>query len=134
MTWTALIAPIAGLIDKIIPDPEAAARAKLELMKEQNQVMLSELQISMSAIIEEAKSDDPYTSRARPSFMYVFYFILIALVIIGPILGVFFPLQMDLFFGNVGKGFIAIPEPLWWTFSAGYLGYTGARTWEKLKR
>ena len=29
------------------------------------------------------------------------------------------------------QGFAAIPEPLWWTFTTGYLGYTGARTYEK---
>lgn len=131
--FLALIPAVTSLLDKIIPDPEAKAKAILELQKEQNQQALSELQISMSAILAEANSQDPWTSRARPSFLYLFYFVIIALVVIAPIVGVFKPESMSLFFDNVGKGFNAIPEPMWWTFSAGYLGYTGTRTYEKIK-
>lgn len=129
----ALIDPVSRIIDKLIPDKEAAAKAKIDLLKEENQQALQELQISMSAILAEANSTDPWTSRARPSFMYVFYALLIALVIVAPIIGIFFPDQMNLFFANVDKGFHAMPEAMWWTFSAGYLGYAGARTYEKKK-
>jgi hypothetical protein len=44
------------------------------------------------------------------------------------------PDAMREFFLNVKLGFEAIPEALWWTFSAGYLGYTTARTYEKGKK
>lgn len=65
--------------------------------------------------------------------MYVFYFILIALVFMAPLVGVFFPGQMDQFYRNVAAGFAAVPEAMWWTFTAGYLGYTGVRSYEKTK-
>jgi len=55
------------------------------------------------------------------------------LVILAPVLGIFQPAGMQQFFLNVKLGFEAIPEALWWTFSAGYLGYTTARTYEKGK-
>lgn len=131
--WLALIDPISRIIDKLIPDKEAAAKAKLELLKEDNQKALEEMQASMSAILAEAQSTDPWTSRARPSFMYVFYALLVSLVIIAPLFGIWFPDHMDKFFYNVDKGFKAIPEAMWWTFSAGYLGYAGAKTYEKVK-
>ena len=129
--WLALIDPVSRLIDKLIPDKEAAAKAKIELLKEENTQALQEMQTAMSAILAEAQSADPWTSRARPAFMYVFYFIIIGLVVIAPLLGIFFPQHMEIFFTNTAKGFAAIPEPMWWTFSAGYLGYTGMRGIEK---
>lgn len=119
------------LIDKLIPDPEAKARAQMELLTMQQQGDLKELETRMSAILAEAQSNDPWTSRARPSFLYVFYFIIISMVVVAPLVGVFQPAAMALFFAHVEKGFQAIPEELWWTFSAGYLGYAGARTLEK---
>lgn len=119
------------LIGRLFPDPEQRAKAELELLTMQQNGELEAAKIQMSAIIAEAQSADPFTSRSRPSFLYVFYFLLLCLVVIAPFLGVFFPEQMELFFDNVAKGFAAIPEELWWTFTVGYLGYTGARTYEK---
>ena len=121
------------VLDKIFPDKEAADKAKLELLRLQNEGSLAEMEKAYAAILAEAQSSDPWTSRARPSFMYVFYFLLIVMIVIGPLIGIFFPTQMEAFYVNVAKGFAAIPEELWWTFSAGYLGYTGARTFEKKK-
>lgn len=121
------------IIDKVLPDKDAADKAKLDLLTAQQTGALKELELSMSAILEEARSADKWTSRARPSFLYVFYFLLVAMIFIGPLVGIFAPAQMDAFYANVAKGFAAIPEELWWTFSAGYLGYTGARTFEKKK-
>lgn len=121
----------SSLIERLFPNPEAQAKAKLELLTMQQSGELKELEIGMSAIVAEAQSEDPWTSRARPSFMYVFYAVIISLTIVAPIIGVFFPEAMAQFFTNVAAGFEAIPEPMWWTFTAGYLGYSGARTYEK---
>jgi len=126
---------IAGLLGKVIdrawPDPAQRAQAVIELEKLRQAGEFKELDSAMQVILAEANSQDPWTSRARPSFMYVFYFILLALVIVAPIIGVFNPAEMKNFFANVKSGFEAVPEALWWTFSAGYLGYTTARTYEK---
>lgn len=119
------------LIDKLIPDPEAKAKAQQDLLAMQQKGELVELESRMGAIMAEAKSSDPWTSRARPSFMYVFYFMLIMLVIVAPFVGVFFPDEMTQFYTNVAAGFKAIPEAMWWTFSSGYLGYGAYRTYEK---
>lgn len=119
------------LIDKFFPDPAERAKKQLELLQMQQTGELKELETRMSAILAEANSADPWTSRARPSFLYVFYFIILSMVFVAPVVGVFVPEAMDSYFANVGKGFSSIPEEMWWAFTAGYLGYAGARTFEK---
>jgi len=81
----------------------------------------------------EASSLDKWTSRARPSFMYVFYFVILVLVFLAPLVGVFKPDWMTAFYTNVALGFQAIPDAMWATFSVGYIGYTAARQYGKVK-
>jgi hypothetical protein len=132
-----IVGPIFDLIskglDRWMPDPGERAKAQLDLLKMQQDGEFRDLETRMKAIMAESTSADPWTSRARPSFMYVFYFIIIAMVVIAPVMGVFRPEAMELFFLYSQKGFAAIPEELWWTFTAGYLGYAGMRTREKEK-
>lgn len=133
--------PLAGslitlgsdLIRRLIPDKAKQAEAQLTLMQMQQQGELKELEVRMSAILAEAQSEDKWTSRARPSFMYVFYFVILSMTLAAPLVGIFFPEGMEAFFDNVTRGFGAIPEELWWAFSVGYLGYAGARSFEKTK-
>lgn len=122
------------LIRKLIPDEEGqrAAEAQLDLMRQNGE--LAELQTRMSAINTEGGSSDAWTSRARPAFLYVFYVILLVMVVLAPLMGLKFPDLMDLYYHNVTKGFGAIPEEVWWTFTTGYLGYGGLRTLEKVRK
>ncbi len=131
MIGEAIASVVGKVIDRAWPDPIQKAQALLELEKLKIDGSFRELDTALSAIKAEAASADPWTSRARPSFLYVFYFILLALVVLAPLVGITNPEGMSSFFANVKLGFEAIPEALWWTFSAGYLGYTGARTFEK---
>jgi len=121
------------IIKKLFPDPTEAAKAQLALLELQQSGELDRVKVQLSAILAEAQSPDPWTSRARPSFLYLFYLIVSALVIFAPIMGVFYPAQMMQFYANVQAGFAAIPEPMWWTFTTGYLGYVGARQYGKTK-
>src|SRR3546814_7047401 len=83
-----IIGPGANLIDKIIPDPEARDRAKLELLKVQGSQEIQAVEARMSAIVAEARSLDPWTSRARPSFLYVMYALLLWSIPMGLIAAV----------------------------------------------
>jgi hypothetical protein len=127
-----LIAPLFNLIDKIIPDPRARDAAKLELLKLQGSQELEAVRVQMSAIIAEAGSADPWTSRARPSFLYVMYAIILWAIPMGLIAAT----QPEMA-KNIAAGMNAylggIPEPLWTLFGTGYLGYTVARQWGKAK-
>ncbi len=49
-----LTGPIAKLIDKIIPDPEARDRAKLELLKMEGSQEMEAIRTRMTAIVAEA--------------------------------------------------------------------------------
>ena len=127
-----LIAPLSKLIDKIIPDPRARDAAKLELLKLQGSQELEAVRVQMSAIIAEAGSTDPWTSRARPSFLYVMYAIILWAIPMGLIAAT----QPEMA-KNIAAGMSAylggIPDPLWTLFGTGYLGYTVARQWGKAK-
>lgn len=128
----ALISPIAGLIDKIIPDPRARDAAKLELLKMQGSQEMDAIKTQMTAIVAEAQSTDPWTSRARPSFLYVMYTMILWAIPMGLIAAV----RPDMARG-IADGMNAylngIPEPMWALFGTGYLGYTAARSWGKAK-
>lgn len=119
------------LIDRFIPDPEKKREAKQELKAMQQSGELRRLEARMGAITAEAKSSDPWTSRARPSFMYVIYLVVIVNCIIAPFASIFAPEATAIYFQNIAAGFDAIPGAVWTTFTAGYLGYAGLRTYEK---
>lgn len=127
-----LIGPIASIIDKVIPDKEARAKAKLELIRLEGSQELRSIEARMAAIVAEANSQDPWTSRARPSFLYVMYVILLFALPMG-ILAAFNPQTA----ADIGTGMNAylngLPEPLYALFGTGYLGYTAARQWGKIK-
>ena len=127
-----LFAPIAGLIDKIIPDPRARDAAKLELLKMQGSQEMETLRTPLSAIIAEADSDDPWTSRARPSFLYVMYAMILWAIPMGLIAAVQPKMAQNVAVGMTAY-LAAIPESMWALFGTGYLGYTAARSGGKAK-
>jgi hypothetical protein len=123
---------LAKLLDRLIPDPQAREQAKLALMQAENQQLLEELKLQLSVILAEAQSPDPWTSRARPTFLYLIY-VIIATEVVGSIVGIWFPDQVFQAAKNLKDLLAAIPSDLWWLFGAGYLGYTGARSFEKAR-
>ena len=125
-----IIGSVAKLLDKIIPDPAQRDAAKLELLKAENQQVLTEMQTQLSAILAEANSADPWTSRARPSFLYVMYFMIVSCVL-GGIIGIWYPDQTQQAATNINALLKAIPSDLYTLFGLGYLGYTGARSFDK---
>jgi hypothetical protein len=128
----AIIAPVSKLLDRIIPDPQARDRAKLELLKLQGDQEASAIVTQMQAIVAEAQSPDPWTSRARPSFLYVMY----ALILWSIPMGLIAAAKPDVA-SAIGSGMTSylrgIPDELYTLFGTGYLGYTAARTWQKVK-
>ncbi len=127
-----LIGPIAALIDKLIPDPKARDAAKLELIKLQGSQDMETLRTQLSAIIAEAQAPDPWTSRARPSFLYVMYIMLLCAIPMG-ILAAFRPEAAAQIAAGMNAYLNGLPEPLYALFGTGYLGYTAARQWGKVK-
>jgi len=127
-----LLGPISSIIDKVIPDPKQRDAAKLELLRLQGSQELELLQTQLSAIVAEANSADPWTSRARPSFLYVMYAMILLAVPMG-VVAAFRP-EAALAIGNGMTAYLnGLPEPLYALFGTGYLGYTAARQWGKAR-
>ena len=120
------------IIDKLFPDPEQKAKAKLELLAMQQSGELEGVKVQLSAIIAEAQSADPWTSRARPSFLYVVYILLLSAIPMG-VLTVFNPgAALDLTTGF--KAWLgAIPDSILTLFGTVMTGYVLGRSWEKTK-
>lgn len=127
----ALIGPIASIIDKVIPDKAQRDKAKLELLQLQGSQELAEIQARLSAIVAEANSHDPWTSRARPSFLYVIYILLLWALPMG-VLAMFSPERAQAIAAGMNAYLSGLPEPLYALFGTGYLGYTAARQWGKI--
>ncbi len=128
----ALIGPIAAIIDKVIPDKQARERAKLELMQLEGTQELQLIEARLSAIVAEAHSKDPWTSRARPSFLYVMYVLLLCALPMG-VLSAFRPALAHDIAAGMNAYLAGLPEPLYALFGTGYLGYTAARQWGKVR-
>lgn len=90
--------------------------AQIALESKAQDTLARETEAASANIRADAASGDKFTSRARPSFIYVMLGILVANYVVFP---------------TIGKPPIAFPDALFWLFGSCMLGYTGARTWEK---
>ncbi|HCS18264.1 MAG TPA: hypothetical protein DIW45_11325 [Erythrobacter sp.] len=84
------------------------------------------------AFVAEAQSADPWTSRARPSFLYVMYALILFSVPMG-VIAAFDPIAARAIGEGMTRYLSALPEALYALFGTGYLGYTAARQWGKVK-
>lgn len=90
----ALIPVIGTLIDKILPDPQAAAQAKIRLFELQQQGQLAEMDKDLKLALAqteinkiEAASDSLYKSGWRPAVGWICAFALAYQMIARPLLG-----------------------------------------------
>ncbi len=122
------IGGIGDLVQKVVGTFKLSPEAKLEFDKAlaENDYNLKKMDADLesklsdtaaSNIQAEEKSGDKYTSRARPTFLYMMEFILFCNYVVFPI---------------AGRAPIQFPDALFWLFGSCMLGYTGARTWEKM--
>ncbi len=133
--FEAIVPFLFKVIDRILPDESARQAAKLELVKTEHQQALNDIQASLSVVLAEANSKDVWTSRSRPLFLYVMYAVIV-LCFVGGIIGIWYPDQTAQAATNINALFRALPQDLYALFGMGYLGYTGARSfdkWRKLK-
>ena len=129
---TAVLDIGSKVIDKLWPNAADRDKAKFELFKLQQDGELDGMKTQLSAIIAEANSTDPWTSRARPSFLYVVYILLLWSIPMG-VLTVFRP-EAAILFTEGFKGWLtAIPEPILTLFGVVMTGYVAGRSWEKTR-
>ena len=123
----------AKLIDKLIPDPAAKAKAQFDLIQLQQQGEFKDEENRFSAIIAEAKSEDKWTSRARPSFLYVVYVLLLASLPMG-LLAAVSPETATAIADGMKAWLESIPESIIELFQWVMLGYIGGRSLEKTQK
>jgi len=90
--------------------------AQIALEAKVQDTLARETEAASNNIRAEAASGDKYTSRARPSVIYVVLAILSANYVVFPL---------------AGKAALTFPDALFWLFGSCVLGYTGARSWDK---
>lgn len=127
---TGIMGAVDTVADKFFMDKSEKEAFRLKALEMQQKGELKAVEQQLSVILAEAKSSDPWTSRARPSFMYVIYIMILAAIPMG-VLSAFQP-EMAIQIANGMKAWlVAIPDALWTVFGVGYLGYTGAREFGK---
>jgi hypothetical protein len=128
----AVMGTIDTVADKFFVDAGQKEAFKLKALELQQKGEFKTQEIQLSAILAEAKSADPWTSRARPSFLYVIYIMILAAIPMG-VLSAFKPAIAIQVAAGMQAWLSAIPDTLWSVFGVGYLGYTGAREFGKTK-
>jgi len=109
---------------------DANKAAELALKVQEMETTLETTRLSV--MVAEASSADPWTSRARPAFLYVVYIFILAAFPMGLVFA-YNPDRAVLIVEGVNAWLASIPENMWYLFGAGYLGYTGARSYDKSK-
>lgn len=133
--WLALIPAISNLLDKIIPDPEAREKAKIELLKADRELDIEELRLALSADQmqadvnkQEAENPNLFVAGWRPFIGWV----------CGVAFAYHFIVQPLLAFAIANSGgSVQLPNFDMQTLSTvlmGMLGLGGLRTLEKLKK
>jgi len=122
---------ISGLIDQFHLSPEQKAQVQqaaqaLEAQRDEIEAARDEAmaQIQGQNVRAETQSEDAYVRRARPTFLYVMILGIAFSIIVFPILNLV---------THQGLQMVAIPEAYLELFGVAFLGYTGARTWEKTR-
>jgi len=123
----AISGAIDTVADKFFVDAKDKEAFKLQAIKMQQDGEFKNSEIKLSAILAEAKSKDPWTSRARPSFLYVMYILILGAIPMGLISAYDASIAVDISTG-MKEWLAAIPQGLWATFGIGYSGYTVARS------
>ena len=133
--WPTLIPVLTSLLDKIFPDPTAAANAKLELIKLQQagdlKVLDADLQIALAQAginQAEAQSTDNFRGGWRPGAGWICVFGLGYQFILQPLL----PWVLSIA-GATVPPLPAIDNETLMTLLMGMLGLGGLRTFERVK-
>jgi hypothetical protein len=121
----AMVGPLADLLDAVVADPAARDAAKLKLLAVHAGGGLAAVEEQLAAAFA-----DRWTSRARPSFLYVMYALLLWSIPIG-VLEAVRPGAAEAIAAGMTAYFAGIPQALYTLFGTGYLGYTIARQWGK---
>lgn len=130
MSLLSFIPILKDVIGRVIPDKGKAQEAQIQLETMYARGELAREEKRYDAIVMEAQSKDPWTSRARPSFLYVMYIFILTAFPMG-IFALFNPEGATILTKAMTDYLNAIPGEMWALFGAGYLGYVKKRSDDK---
>ncbi|MGH7773732.1 MAG: 3TM-type holin [Candidatus Binatia bacterium] len=130
------ISSVSDLLNKAIstawPSPADKAKAEAIAITSAAQAAIVQLEAAQAVMKAEATSADPWTSRARPSFLYVVYLLLLTAIPMGIVSAVSPDTALDITQGF--KAWLgALPASITDLFTFVMLGYIGGRSLEKFK-
>lgn len=133
--WPQILSALFGVIDKVLPDPQAAAAAKLEAMKLQSSAEGAQLEAATRlalAQIDVAKADaqgqSPMQRNGRPFILWVCGVALGFDTIAKPLI-----LYTAALAGHPLPPMPTLSSDQLYALLAGILGLGGFRTFEKVK-
>lgn len=110
---------------------DAAKAAELALLVQELEAGIEKARLSI--VLAEASSQDAWTSRARPTFLYVIYILILTAIPMG-FIHAFDPTLATNIATGFGAWLKAIPTELYTLFGAGYLGYGAFRSIDKRRK
>lgn len=116
----------AALLDQVLPDKYLRDKAKLELI-----ALAGDPAWPGMPEADQPAGKDRWITRARPTFLYVMYAMILAALPMGVIAG-FRPQTADAIARGIAGYLGSLPDALYALFGTGYLGYTAARQWGKI--
>lgn len=128
---TSVSSLLTTAIDKIWPNPADKAKAEAIAITAAADAAVKQLQAAQAVMLAEEQSNDKWTSRARPSFLYVIYLLILWSLPMG-VLFIFKPDAVTACINGFHAWLAAIPDSYLQLFGVGYLGYAGGRTFEKV--
>lgn len=133
--WNLVIPAVTTILDKVLPDAQAAADAKFKLLELAQNGQLAEMNaVKELALAQldvnkaEAASSDPYTSRWRPTIGYILALALGFQYLINPLI----TWGAAIWAPGVTPPDIGLDDNLW-ELMFGVLGLAGWRTLDKIK-
>lgn len=121
-----IVTKAAEVIDAISGKAETDPEMQKLLQNHEAQMAtlaLADAEGARLLIREAQRSEDPYVRRVRPTFLYLFYAIVIFNFILVPILKA---IGLD-----IQVSYPELPEELYWLFGSAFLGYGGFRSFDK---
>jgi len=118
------------ILDKIVPDKAQRDEFTLKLIQLEQEGAFKPEELRYNAINVEAQSTDKWTSRARPTFLYVMYIIILSAIPFG-VLHCIDPVAASSFSAGFKEWLSDVPPILWESMTVGFLGYCASRTVEK---
>jgi len=134
MVWAALIPAVGSLLEKIIPDPQAQAEAKLKMleMAQKGELAVLDAEVTLAQgqmeINKAEATTDMFRGGWRPLIGYVFGLALAFQYLINPLfLWINAAFNMGITPPNIQL------DNMLWELMFGMLGLGGLRTYEKTK-